>query len=199
MKGEKCLMDVDADVKGSGRFEVATHPALGVLSRNQIRALIESSTPLVDGFLDLETQLQPNGFDLTLFGIHRYEGRGILAVDNAGRRLPSLAELPFQEDDFADLEPGIYHVLYNEAVHLPNDLMALARPRSSLNRSGVTIHSAVWDAGYSGRSTSLLAVLNPAGFRVQRNARVLQLVFFSLAQADESGYRGVYQGENLSQ
>lgn len=192
-------MDVDADVKGSGRFEVATHPALGVLSRNQIRALIESSTPLVDGFLDLETQLQPNGFDLTLFGIHRYEGRGILAVDNAGRRLPSLAELPFQEDDFADLEPGIYHVLYNEAVHLPNDLMALARPRSSLNRSGVTIHSAVWDAGYSGRSTSLLAVLNPAGFRVQRNARVLQLVFFSLAQADESGYRGVYQGENLSQ
>lgn len=193
------MMDVDADVKGSGRFEVATHPALGVLSRNQIRALIESSTPLVDGFLDLETQLQPNGFDLTLFGIHRYEGRGILAVDNAGRRLPSLAELPFQEDDFADLEPGIYHVLYNEAVHLPNDLMALARPRSSLNRSGVTIHSAVWDAGYSGRSTSLLAVLNPAGFRVQRNARVLQLVFFSLARADESGYRGVYQGENLSQ
>jgi dUTP pyrophosphatase len=192
-------MDVDADVKGSGRFEVATHPASGVLSRNQIRALIESSTPLVDGFLDLETQLQPNGFDLTLFGIHRYEGRGILAVDNAGRRLPSLAELPFQEDDFADLEPGIYHVLYNEAVHLPNDLMALARPRSSLNRSGVTIHSAVWDAGYSGRSTSLLAVLNPAGFRVQRNARVLQLVFFSLARADESGYRGVYQGENLSQ
>jgi dUTP pyrophosphatase len=76
--------------------------------------------------------------------------------------------------------------------------MALARPRSSLNRSGVTIHGAVWDAGYHGRSTSLLSVLNPAGFRVQRGARVLQMVFFKLSASTEQLYRGRYQGENLS-
>jgi dUTP pyrophosphatase len=112
--------------------------------------------------------------------------------------LPQLSVMPFADDGFLDLLPGIYHVLYNEVVSLPKNFMALARPRSSLNRSGVTIHSAVWDAGYAGRSTSLLEVLNPAGFRVQRNARVLQLVFFALASADAEGYRGVYQGENLA-
>jgi dUTP pyrophosphatase len=169
----------------------------GVLSRDQIRTRILSESPLVADFLDLETQLQPNGFDLTLAEVQRYQGHGVLAADNAGRVLPQLAPMPFAEDGFLDLAPGIYHVLYNEVVSIPKNLMALARPRSSLNRSGVTIHSAVWDAGYAGRSTSLLAVLNPAGFRVQRNARVLQLVFFALASEDADGYRGVYQGENL--
>jgi dUTP pyrophosphatase len=60
----------------------------------------------------------------------------------------------------------------------------------------VAIHTAVWDAGYSGRSTSLLSVLNPAGFRLQIGARILQLVFFGLAAAANEGYQGVYQGEN---
>lgn len=75
--------------------------------------------------------------------------------------------------------------------------MALGRPRSSLNRCGVTIHTAVWDAGYNGRSTSMLVVNNPAGFRVQRDARVMQLVFFGMAEATAEGYRGRYQGENI--
>ncbi|MEZ4505560.1 MAG: hypothetical protein R2848_06755 [Thermomicrobiales bacterium] len=93
------------------------------------------------------------------------------------------------------LSPGPYHITYAETVSLPKDLMALGRPRSSLTRSGVAIHTAVWDAGYSGRSTSLLVVSNPAGFRVQR-ARVAQLVFIQLSTADDVGYQGIYQGEN---
>ena len=76
--------------------------------------------------------------------------------------------------------------------------MALGAPRSSLLRCGVTVHMAVWDAGYSGRSQSLLVVFNPQGFRCERNARVAQLVFMELANETE-GYRGIYQGENISQ
>jgi hypothetical protein len=75
--------------------------------------------------------------------------------------------------------------------------MALARPRSSLLRCGVTIGTAVWDAGYSGRSRSLLVVHNARGFRLQQGARVAQLVFFGLT--GETGLSRVYQGENLSE
>jgi len=74
--------------------------------------------------------------------------------------------------------------------------MALARPRSSLLRCGVTVDTAVWDAGYSGRSQSLMVVYNPLGFRLQRNARIVQLVFLRLTRETE-GYRGAYQGENI--
>jgi dUTP pyrophosphatase len=75
--------------------------------------------------------------------------------------------------------------------------MALGRPRSTLNRIGVTIHTAVWDAGYEGRSTSLLSVLNTEGVRIQQHSRVLQLVFVGVTNPPASGYSGIYQRENI--
>ncbi len=171
----------------------------GVLSREQLRSLTQGSgRPLLEGYLDLETQLQPNGFDMTLREVSRYLNRGQIGRDNTDRVLPELEPLEFDAEGWLTLEPGAYHILYNEIVSLPDSLMALGRPRSSLGRSGVTIHTSVWDAGYSGRSTSLLSVLNPDGFRVQRDARVMQLVFVSLAAPTQDGYQGRYQGENVS-
>lgn len=168
----------------------------GVLSREQLRALIESIPPLLSGYRDLEEQLQPNGIDLTLESVARHAGRGTIGTSNATRVLPDLVPLAFDEDGWLDLEPGTYHITYNETVSLPLGLMALGRPRSSLARSGVTIHTAVWDAGYSGRSTSMLQVINPEGFRVSQHARVLQLVFFSMSHAAGQGYAGIFQHEN---
>jgi dUTP pyrophosphatase len=168
----------------------------GVLSRETLRRLIESDPPLLDGFIDLDEQLQPNGFDLTLADIGRHRGKGVIGTANSERELPEIEELAFDEDGWIDLAPGIYHITYNEIVTLPNTLMALGRPRSSLARCGNSLHTAVWDAGYSGRSTSLLHVINPDGLRLRRNARVAQLVFLTLAEATEEGYSGFYQHEN---
>lgn len=167
-----------------------------VLSSNEIRALIESDTPLFTGFADLETQVQANGFDLTLAEVRRYVGTGTIGIANEDRVLPVLEPMAADERGFLVLAPGAYHVTYAETVSLPKDLMALGRPRSSLTRSGVAIHTAVWDAGYSGRSTSLMVVHNADGFRVQLGARVAQLVFIQLSTPDDAGYQGIYQGEN---
>jgi dUTP pyrophosphatase len=87
-------------------------------------------------------------------------------------------------------------ITYNEVVHLPKNIMALGRPRSSLLRCGISVGTAVWDAGYEGRSQSLLIVHNPQGFRVQKNARIAQLVFMEMT-GDSKGYQGVYQNENI--
>lgn len=167
-----------------------------VLSSNEIRALIQSGSPLFSGFTDLDSQVQANGFDLTLAEVRRYSGPGTIGIDNADRVLPELEPIEPDERGFLFLTAGAYHITYAETVNLPKDLMALGRPRSSLTRSGVAIHTAVWDAGYSGRSTSLLVVYNAEGFRVQLGARVAQLVFIQLSTPDEAGYQGVYQGEN---
>jgi len=170
----------------------------GALSREQLRGLIEGAErPLVTDYLDLESQLQPNGIDLTLREISRHAGPGAIGVSAADRVLPELEPLAFDADGWVTLGPGTYHILYNEVVDLPVTLMALGRSRSSLNRCGVAIHTAVWDAGYRGRSTSLLVVNNPDGFRVQKDARVMQLVFFGMSEATADGYRGRYQHENV--
>jgi dUTP pyrophosphatase len=166
-----------------------------VLTRSEIEQLLKTKPPLLESWVDLEQQLQPNGFDLTLREVALPQSAGRIAVSNSQRAVSGLAPLVFDGLGFLDLMPGAYMITFNEIVHLPGNVMALATPRSSLLRCGVMIHTAVWDAGYSGRSQSLMVVFNPHGFRLQKNSRVLQMVFFRLTGETE-GYKGTYQGEN---
>ena len=86
---------------------------------------------------------------------------------------------------------------FNEVIEVPPDVMAIARPRSSLLRMGATMETAVWEPGYKGRSQSLLVVHNPNGIRLRKNARLMQLIFFRLEDDANKLYNGVYQGENI--
>jgi dUTP pyrophosphatase len=165
-----------------------------ILSKPEIQRLLKRTPPLVEGYINLEEQLQPNGIDLTLRDIALPQSSGRITVQQ--RLLPELTPLVFDGMGFIDLMPGAYIITYNEIVNLPKNIMALARPRSSLLRCGVSVGTAVWDAGYSGRSQSLMVVYNPQGFRLQKNARIIQLIFFRLGQKTE-GYQGIYQGENI--
>ena len=167
----------------------------GFLSDREIRALINAKQPLIEGWQNLEEQVQPNGFDITLRDVAMMETGGEIGIKT--RRIPPQTPLAFDAFGYIDLVPGAYIVTYNEIVHLPKDIMALGAPRSSLLRCGVTLGMAVWDAGYNGRSQSLLVVYHPHGFRVQQNARIAQLVFHKLASQTE-GYNGIYQGENIN-
>ena len=167
-----------------------------VLSRQEIQRLLKKKPPLIEGCINIEKQLQPNGVDLTLRDIALLQSPGRIAVEDSQRLVSDLAPLVFDGLGFIELVPSAYIITYNEIVHLPPNIMALGRPRSSLLRCGVTIGTAVWDAGYSGRSQSLMIVYNPQGFRLQQNARVAQLIFMRMSQKTK-GYQGTYQGENI--
>jgi dUTP pyrophosphatase len=167
----------------------------GVLNRQAIEALLDRVPPLLDNLPDRANQLQPNGIDITLAAVARFRGPGFLGRTNEERVLPQTEDLPFGPDDTLYLPPGTYQVRFNEVVNLPDWLMAYARPRSSLLRSGVALHTAVWDAGYSGRGMSMLVVYHPAGFRVARDSRICQLVFHRLSEATDAAYAGAYQHE----
>jgi len=166
-----------------------------VLSKEKIAKLIRQSPPLIESYRNLKEQLQPNGFDLTLKQLALYNSTGRLTVENSQRVLSETSPLVFNGLGYIDLMPGVYLITYNEVVNLPEDVMAMAAPRSSLLRCGATVNTAIWDAGYSGRSQSQLVVYHPQGIRLQQNARITQLVFFKLNGKTE-GYRGIYQGEN---
>ncbi len=167
------------------------------LGRQSINQLVLATPPLLEDYLCLSEQLQPNGFDLTLRDVASPTSSGGMGRSAEERQLAEVAPLDFDQDGWLELEPGPYLITFNEVVNLTLDLMALGRPRSSLLRSGVSIHTAVWDAGYRGRSQSLLTVHNPWGYRLQRGARLLQLVFFRLDQPATEGYQGQFMGENV--
>ena len=167
-----------------------------VLSKHDIKGLLKKKPPLIEGFINLDEQLQPNGFDLTLREIALFQSSGKIATSDSQRLVSDLAPLVFDGLGFIYLAPGIYSITYNEIVHIPKNTMALATPRSSLLRCGVTVNTAIWDAGYSGRSQSLMVVYNPQGFRLQRNARIVQLIFLRLTGETEE-YQGTYQRENI--
>jgi dUTP pyrophosphatase len=169
----------------------------GILARDDILARLRQTPPLVECMVDADRQVQVNGVDLTLLSVERFDGPGSVSWDNAERQLAKTEELGFTSDGWLVLEPGCFKVRFNERVNLPLDLAAIARSRSTLIRCGAFVATAFWDAGYSGRSESLLVVVNPHGCRLQRNARIVQLAFVSLSRPVAHGYQGRYQEEHL--
>ena len=168
-----------------------------ILSKNEIDELMKLDPPLVEDMIDPDTQIQVNGCELTVDRVFAFvsagAGIGAIAFENSERVLSECTELTFDDDGWIDLPAGSYKIVSKEIVHIPKDVIAIARPRSSLLRCGVSVETAVWDAGYEGKSECLLIVFNECGFRMKRGARVVQLLFMMLASGTE-GYDGAYQG-----
>jgi len=168
-----------------------------VIAREEILALLKNKPPLIDGLRDTGKQVQPNGVDVTIRDIAVFTSPGELRPQSKTRTLSDTSQLVFDNTGAVYLPPSCYLLTHNEIVNLPKDIMALALPRSSLLRCGVSVHTAVWDAGYSGRSQSLMVVYNPLGFRLHKDAAVIQLVFFRLSHETSKGYSGMFQYENI--
>ena len=145
---------------------------------------------------ETEVHIQPNGVDLSLDAVWRPLEAGSLGCADADRRLPTREPMAFDAGDWLQLAPGTYGIRYAEWVEVPADCGGLCFPRSSLLRMGVYVPTAVWDAGYAGRGEGLLQVSNARGVRLQRGARIVQLVLFRLTTAASAGYTGAYQHEN---
>lgn len=161
-----------------------------ILNDSALSQLVEKG--MLSHIQDLSLQLTPNGIDLTLKRVEKFTDKGFIDFTNQERVLPSTEEIPFV-NDWVTLPSGCYKVTFNEIVTIPHDMVALGRPRSSLLRSGATIESAVWDAGFHGVSISLLVVYNPHGISLQHNARLLQLFFIKMSDKAQQGYQGTYQ------
>jgi len=137
-----------------------------------------------------ETQVQPNGVDLTVSAVFDQVSPG--RIGRAGKTVGDRRERDPQDGVYR-LDPGGYIVRYGERVRIPDGHVGFLYPRSSLLRNSCMLDTAVWDAGYEGRGEGLLEVYHEV--TLERDARIAQLV---LAAADHgTTYDGSYQGENL--
>jgi dUTP pyrophosphatase len=167
-----------------------------MLNKAQIKKLIEEKK-LIEDAVDVDTQLTPNGFDLTAANIYEFISAGSLDFSNKERVLPTTRELEPRkraaEDKFGwwNLPRGVYKVKTKETINMPNDLTALAFTRTSLLRMGAFTQNGAWDAGFCGKSEFILAVENPFGIHLKQNSRVVQLVFFTVSETES--YNGIYK------
>ena len=143
-----------------------------------------------------DSQFQPAGVDLTLKDAFVFESAGSIDFDNSERKLSEVKKLEFDAKGWLHLAKGAYKIVYNEAVKIPSDCIALAFPRSSLLRCGAFLQCAVWDPGYEGRSEALLIVRNEHGVTFKKGAKIGQMIFIRLAEDATSVYEGRYKGEN---
>lgn len=165
-----------------------------ILTQKEVEEKINEEE-LLSSYIDLKKQLQPNGFDCTLKAVEKLSEAAKIDFSNKERELPEGEPIGF-EGEWIFLEEGAYRAYLNEVVKLDNSTMAIGRPRSTLARAGVGLITAVWDAGYNGRSVVGLVVHNEGGVWLKRNARIMQLIFLKLAE-ETQGYNGVYQRENI--
>ncbi len=146
------------------------------------------------------------GVDLTIKKIFDINTKGMVEINKT--IIPEYVEHPCivtpshtdKENRYVFyLEKGTYIVELNEGVKLGKNDTALIIMRSSLNRCGVTIQSAVWDPGYTTASNDKISTMSvrltvdtDKGFVVEKNARICQILVFENENCDL--YNGQFQG-----
>lgn len=148
-------------------------------------------TPQVDSL-----QIQAHSIDLRLgytFMVPKLwgmteKGREAFLIDYLDNR-QRFEAIELEHKQFFDLLPKESVVATSlEEVSVPNDLMAVLYPRSSINRKGLSVDlSGIVDAGYEGKL--LIPITNNTSSQVIRlypGERFCQLVFYPLNQEVET-------------
>lgn len=137
------------------------------------------------------------GVDLTLKSVYVISDSGLVLKDKTV--LPKYREITPNLDNYYYLNKGTYIVELNEGVKLNKNNTALIIMRSSLNRCGVSINSAVWDPGYTTQdkgkinTMSVRMTIDSSRFIVEKNARICQIIVFENEDPINT-YKGQFQG-----
>lgn len=139
------------------------------------------------------------GFDLRVGEIYKILGKGFLGVEE--RETPGMELIAKYEEGKrlkVELEPKVYYTLKTvEDVNMPEDILALATPRSTLFRSGVYIFGGQVPPGYKGGLTMGIYNFRDVPFELEMGARVIHIMFFQL-EGEGNLYRGQWQGGRVT-
>ena len=146
-------------------------------------------------------QVQQHGIDVRIGGISEMITGGKLLMDS--KILPEMkicnTHQARVEDDLPSpllvsvYKGNSYIIDAIESVNIPKDVAAFAIMRSTLNRIGVPIHSALYDSGFRGKIQSTMYAFNDC--EIEIGARYAQIIFL---EAESAGmYNGQYQDQGI--
>lgn len=139
------------------------------------------------------------GFDLRIGELYRVEGEGFLGVKE--RETPDIkltAKYDIKKSKKIFLEPKTYYLMKTvEKLNMPENLLAIFTPRSTIYRSGVYIFGGQTAPGYQGELTTGIYNFRDEKFELEMGARVIHIMFFEI-KGKTNLYRGQWQGGRIT-
>jgi len=164
------------------------------LGVDELLKLVEEKK-LVDGLCERElTNPEGCGFDLRLAEAYTISGEGYLGVED--RQTCDIETVT--SDGFLMVKPGEFYLVKTmETVNVPENLVGILKPRSTLQRMGLFLRTTQIAPGYSGELTFALKNEGPATVKIDIGARIAH-VMFSEVRGKTALYRGQWQGGRVS-
>ncbi len=165
-----------------------------ILGISELQKLVKSKK-LVEGLSERElVNPEGAGFDLRIGELHELKGSGFLGVTE--RETPKTKLVASYAKDGKKkiaLKPNTYYMMGTiEKVNLPDNLVALMRPRTTLFRSGVHLLLGQVAPGYKGSLNFGMVNLRPVPFYLELGSRVVHIQFFEI-NGKNNLYRGQWQ------
>ncbi|MBI5060898.1 MAG: hypothetical protein HZB67_01145 [Candidatus Aenigmarchaeota archaeon] len=157
---------------------------------------------LVEGLSRRELENpEGTGFDLRVGSMYSLHD-GDAYLGEAERYTAGVEELARYEPGkkrVFELQPGQFILVKTiEKINLPEDIVAIFRPRSTLCRSGISLHTATANPGYCGCLTFGMNNTSKNPLKIELGARFVHILFFHIDGGIHSAYRGQWQGGRVS-
>ncbi len=170
-----------------------------IIGANKLLELVKKKK-LVENLSERELKNPEGaGFDIRIGEIYIIKGKGFMGVNE--RKTPDMELLvKYKEGERVrvSLEPRVYYLMKTiERVNMPEDLLAISTPRSTLFRSGVHIFGGQVPPGYCGELSMGIYNFRDEPFELEMGARVLHIMF-SEVKGESNLYRGQWQGGRVT-
>jgi dUTP pyrophosphatase len=168
---------------------------------------------LVEGLSERELK-NPEGIELELRvgRVEEIDGPGFLGVDNrTSPKTKLIADIEQDKNKRILLEPGKYFLVRTiEKINCPSEpinyeeglpprlLMPNIYPRTSLQRSGISLDCSITNPGYSGPLVFGLKNNGPYYFEFELGTRMFKLVFEPVIGEIKRTYGGQHQGGRMT-
>lgn len=170
-----------------------------ILGAKKLLELVEKNN-LVEGLSKREVETPEGaGFDLRIGELYEIKGQGFLGVEE--RETPEMELISKYETGKRNevlLKPRTYYLMKTmEKVNMPENLIAIMTPRSTLFRSGVYVFGGQVPPGYKGGLNMGIYNFRDEDFKLEMGARVVHIMFFE-TQGDSNLYRGQWQNGRVT-
>ena len=158
------------------------------------------SKKLVENLSERElTNPEGTGFDLRLGEVFTTSGKGYLGItDRETAPVTSLKAYNPNNIQSIVIKPGDFYLIKTiETVNVPDNLVGILKPRSTMHRMGLFVRTTQISPGYSGELTFALKNEGPVEVKIDLGARIAH-VMFAQVLGKTALYRGQWQGGRVT-